>query len=102
VVFYFWTTFFWIFFESRLQRASEGATPARWLLWDVVLASANLLSRLGAVEKILASRRLAVVLVLDLDPGGRIRRVPGACLLRDNPSMSCSQITWNSSVPLAT
>src|SRR5215472_10717735 len=35
-------------------------------------------------EKILASDRLTVLPVLDLYPGRRFRRVPGACLLRHN------------------
>src|SRR5215472_1775036 len=74
--------------------------PAKWL-WDVFLVSANLLSCFGTVEKIVASDCLTVLPVLDLDPGRRFRRVPGAYQLRDNPLHVRSQITRNRSVPLA-
>ena len=52
---------------------------------DRLAGTTSVLSCFGAVEKIRPSNGLAVVPILDLDPGRRIGRVPGACLFRDNP-----------------
>jgi hypothetical protein len=42
-------------------------------------------SGLASVEKVLSSDRLAVLAVLDLHPRRRLRCIPGARLLRNNP-----------------
>ena len=65
--------------NERVYRIWQGVPPIPTKLRYLCVSCSD------AVEKILAPGRLTVLPILDLDPGRRVGRVPGACLFRDNP-----------------